>query len=353
MNAKLSTKYTVTKIPNIEISPQMIKKPQPKIQKLSEVINNNNNNNDDTAESDVAMKSNITEINEVVKPLLNFDYKLSLFLINSESKNYKKTAKRLDDYNYRRYNDNFWKSNYKPYNKLLISCIIGERLTELPIVKISSYMCKIIAFPNREPIIVYLPSMVHINTVKSSIQLVSVQRTKLTITLDIDDRSLSTVDIGSRQSVLAEALETDKDYNTSTNTNTNQDKNIVNQRNRFRETGAVINNDDDDELPEDKFHKKDATSSYIINQRDDQHKQKQNDRDIERDKHLNKEKDTDNNDDHEVEYIDVDKWKKDLKPNETKGKHQQLPRRKGRICPALVEMKEILKMSSTIWTELD
>ena len=345
MNAKLSTKYTITKIPDIEISPQMIKKPQPKIEKLSEVINNNNEN--DIAETDDILKSNITntKVNDVTKPQIHFDFKLSLFLINSNLKDYKKTAKRLDDYNYRRYNDNFWKSTYnKPFNKLLINCIIGERLVQLPVVQISSYICKILVLPNSEPIIIYLPCMVHTNTIKSSVRLVSVLRTKLTITVEIDYRPLSSVDIGSRQSVLAEALETDKDYNTSTKTNinTNQEKNITTQSDRSKET-AVSN---DEELPEDKFHKKDATSSYIINQRDDQHKQKQTERDSERELHQNKEKDPDN----DVEYIDVEKWKKD---NNKAKQPPPPPEIRGRVCPALVEMKELLKMSSSVWTELD
>lgn len=65
-------------------------------------------------------------------------------------------------------------------------------------------------------------------------------------------------------------------------------------------TGVVLDDEEEKELPEDRFHKKDASSQYLINQRDQAVKDKW-------DKHA-KEK-QERVDDPNVEYIDVHDFK--------------------------------------------
>ena len=126
---------------------------------------------------------------------------------------------------------------------------------------------------------------------------------------------------------------------------------------------GILNVDEEEvELPEDKFHKADASSSYYINQREQAVKDKWDKADKERE-------DRKNNPDPNVEYIDVDDFKPggkmapaekeqdgDEGGGEVKGAAVggagALEKAAGVVADKAAPALEGLSLSNNMWTEL-
>lgn len=97
-----------------------------------------------------------------------------------------------------------------------------------------------------------------------------------------------------------------------------------------------------DVLPEDRFHAKDSTSTFLINQREQAKKDKWSKYEKEKAERAH---------DPNVEYVDMD----DFKPGSRYGgKKEEQPEELRKVSQVLVE-SEVLKstaLSSTLWTEL-
>ena len=125
-------------------------------------------------------------------------------------------------------------------------------------------------------------------------------------------------------------------------------------------TGVARDDDDDEQLPEDRFHKTDASSQYLINQREQAVKDKW-------DKHKSEKAEREANPDPNVEYIDVDDFKPGGKmgPEVSKDKEDDVRKiinerddlkKAANVVASLAPKNSSgidgLDLSSSLWTEL-
>lgn len=232
------------------------------------------------------------------------------------------------------------------YDEIYISCFLENNDPALLLSNFSINMSAFrlqVSFGTTKILDIFYPCAVIPTTANCTLSEVvgylNVYRLSVVVSKD-SDTSQSRPDPGSRLGLIADAFAVDS-------TSTNNSKHTIISPQSTKVQGSVPKNsviiDDGEALPEDLFHSKDATSSFILNQRDQAYTEKRSDQ-------ASRNGNDNDNESHDVEYVDVDEIRRSLQ-DQSSSLSSRLD-----ICPSTkTEFSESLvdtQFFSEVWGQL-